>query len=281
MSDLGKIRPAGASHRDSVLRVGLLPQRVGGDEEHAGLDLSGLGSPAEQESKPIWGPVADGTDGMRYARRTYKIQAADHQPCLDGQPVRSGDYVAEIEAGFDAMYRQLLAHREALLADDGPLATFAPCDVRVVFRRTRGYAMLLVESFHPLVLGDALERTSRTWSKAPWVVTRIPSGKDPSTLAGETPAARFQDFLDRLRRPEVAVPLLRRYPVLARQAVERTDTWVAASREFLARLADDFDAIRRRFFDGADPGPLAAIDGGVSDPHRGGRACGSRRGGKR
>lgn len=69
----------------------------------------------------------------------------------------------------------------------------------------------------------------------------------------------------------MAVPLLRRYPVLARLAVERADAWVEAGREFLARLAADFDAICRLFFDGADPGKLTAIGGSVSDPHRGGR----------
>ena len=52
----------------------------------------------------------------------------------------------------------MLAHREELLAPDGPVNAFCGSEVRVVLRATRMYARLLIESYHPNVLRNALDR---------------------------------------------------------------------------------------------------------------------------
>lgn len=91
-------------------------------------------------------------------------------------------------------------------------------------------------------------------------------------LPGETAEERFAAFVDRLRQPEGAAAILDEYPVLARLAVEELESWVETSLELLDRLAADWPALVATFFDGRDPGPLAELDGGAGDRHRGGRA---------
>ncbi|HET8798368.1 MAG TPA: type 2 lanthipeptide synthetase LanM family protein [Thermoanaerobaculia bacterium] len=91
-------------------------------------------------------------------------------------------------------------------------------------------------------------------------------------LHGETPEERFESFLEQLRVPEYALEILERYPVLARQAVLRLESWASAAIELLDRLAQDADAIARCFEGAAPLGQLRDVYGGLSDLHRGGRS---------
>ncbi|WP_284668766.1 hypothetical protein [Myxococcus sp. SDU36] len=52
-------------------------------------------------------------------------------------------------------------------------------------------------------------------------------------LQGDTPEAHFQDFAQQLRRRDVALDFHRRYPVLARQAVESITAWEATGVELM------------------------------------------------
>src|SRR5260370_23607524 len=65
--------------------------------------------------------------------------------------------------------------------------------------------------------------------------------------------------------------LFSEYPVLARQMVERSETWVDFSLEFLAHLCADWPEIRRAFSPERDPGVLTGLSGGWGDRHRSGR----------
>jgi len=62
---------------------------------------------------------------------------------LDGAIQAPDAFAADLLEGFDATYRLLLAHRDALLAKDGPLAAFAGTPVRVLPRPTTQYASLI------------------------------------------------------------------------------------------------------------------------------------------
>ena len=155
----GPDHPAVRAMADSVLRVGLLPQRLRGDDDSAGVDLSGLGADDGQltpRGAPAW--EAAGTDQMRFTRRRQPIPGARNRPTLGGARVEVPDYAEAIARGFTSVYRLLCEHREELLSDEGPLARFAQDEVRVILRSTHTYALLLSESFHPDLLRDALER---------------------------------------------------------------------------------------------------------------------------
>ena len=89
-------------------------------------------------------------------------------------------------------------------------------------------------------------------------------------LAGDTTEARFEDFLRQLADGAIW-PLLREYPVLARQLTVQSEHWCHASAELLERLADDWPAICATFSP-ETPGLLAEIRGGIADTHREGRS---------
>lgn len=90
-------------------------------------------------------------------------------------------------------------------------------------------------------------------------------------LEGDTPEARFHNFVQRLRRRDTALAILQEYPVLARQLVTCIDHWAAFSLEFLQHLCADWQAIRTMFSPENDPGMLVQVER-VSYECRGGRS---------
>jgi type 2 lantibiotic biosynthesis protein LanM len=177
----------------SVLRVGLLPERMTTAEDPRGVDVSGLGSAAGQLSPyavPTWELPA--TDEMRLTRRRVEMAGSANQPTLDDAGIDPLDYAAEIVAGFTRTYRLLLERRDALLAADGPLARFAHDEVRVILRATQTYATLLQASYHPDVQRDALDRErllDYLWAGieyAPFLAPVIPFERE-DLLRGDIP----------------------------------------------------------------------------------------------
>ncbi len=222
----GVERHLGAELRSTVLRSDLLPERWWGDEENAGVDLSGLGSVSGQLTpRPVLAVAGRGTDEMRIERRRVEIPDSDNRPRVEGQEVSLLDHVDDLKAGYRQLYDLLLEHRQELLADDGPLAAFADVEVRILFRTTASYGALLFESLHPHLLGDAMLREihfDRLWSAVgerpflasllplelrelatgdvPLFLTR-PGARDVCTWDGESLAEAFEDSgLDRVRR---------------------------------------------------------------------------------
>ncbi len=150
---------AGQRLSESVLRVGMLPERSWGNAELAGIDLSGLHAPEGQLSprkSQYW--ENKGTDTMRIERKQMVIGAMQNIPTLNGERVYILDYSESLIKGFTQMYQLLLQQQENLCADDGPLRWFADDKVRVILRHTHIYSLLLRESYHPNVLRDALAR---------------------------------------------------------------------------------------------------------------------------
>ena len=148
---------AGHTMNYSVLRVGLLPQRIRSDGESAGIDLSGLASlPGQLTPRPVprWEGV--GTDEMRLMRKRVEMPGSDNRPTLNGTEINVLDYGDAVAAGFTSLYGSLLKHRDDLLA--GPLARFAEDEIRAIMRATNTYGVLLRESFHPDTLRNALDR---------------------------------------------------------------------------------------------------------------------------
>ena len=157
--------------RDTVLRVGLLPRRVWGDGDRAGVDLSGLGAVEGQVLPKAGLRIEHGdTDRMRFTPGRAKLPPPASRPRLDGSEVDLLEHAADLEAGFRETLDLCRRHRDELTAPDGPLEAFRDTEVRVVFRPTRGYALLLLEATHPHVQGDGLELDrllDRLWSGVP------------------------------------------------------------------------------------------------------------------
>jgi type 2 lantibiotic biosynthesis protein LanM len=153
----------------SVLTTSLLPTRHWADEGSEGVDLSGLAGAGGQTLPAILRPEHAGTDEMHFSLQSIEIPAANNLPTLEGEEVTASLYVDDVVDGFIRMARLCLEHRDELAAPGGPLDAFAATEVRVIIRPTRSYARLLFESFHPYVIGDALERDrllDRLWLAA-------------------------------------------------------------------------------------------------------------------
>ena len=143
----------------SVLRVGLLPNRKYTEEKEDNVDFSGLSSVKGQltpEKQHFF--EGAGTDALRMVRKRVEMTGAGNIPTLDGHELSVLDYEKDFVRGFNGMYRLFVEHRDEILAADGPLARFADVPIRVLFRPTRVYAMVFRESFHPDVVRDALDR---------------------------------------------------------------------------------------------------------------------------
>jgi type 2 lantibiotic biosynthesis protein LanM len=140
----------------SVLRVGLLPFRIGEGEDREGVDISGLAA-VEGEMSPNPVPQWDrpATDEMVAVRRRVPLSGASNRPRLGGREVDAVEHVESFVEGFTAMYRALARHREEIAE---LLDRFAGDPVRAVLRATRGYHRIWYESFHPDMLRDALDR---------------------------------------------------------------------------------------------------------------------------
>ncbi|BAY89921.1 MULTISPECIES: type 2 lanthipeptide synthetase LanM family protein [unclassified Tolypothrix] len=143
----------------SVLSIGLLPQRIYGNAEYEGVDLSGLGS-AQGQLTPYHALylAGQGTDEMSLKRKRLEMPENQNRPTCNGEEINVLDYTDSLITGFTNIYRLLLNHRDDLLAENGILARFSQDYVRAIIRSTYIYSLLLTEGFHPDVLRNALDR---------------------------------------------------------------------------------------------------------------------------
>ncbi|MFD3513780.1 type 2 lanthipeptide synthetase LanM family protein [Streptomyces sp. NPDC058657] len=149
--------PAALALTASVLRTGLLPHLLVGDE--TALDASGLGGdPGGRSPVETVDWAAAGTDEMRLVRRAGALGGAANRPRLDGVDADPETYTEALLAGLRAGRRAILEGQDELLGEHGLLQRFADDVVRVVARDTQLYATVLSESTHPDVLRDAAER---------------------------------------------------------------------------------------------------------------------------
>jgi type 2 lantibiotic biosynthesis protein LanM len=146
----------GAPLRNTVLRPNLLPERWYGDKNNPGVDLSGLTAAEGQLTpRPMLAVTDSGADTMRMERRRMHIPVGENRARVDGRDVAPESLVPPLELGFRRMYGLLMQHREALLDE---LASFADCEMRILFRTTMSYGTVMLESLHPHALGNALDR---------------------------------------------------------------------------------------------------------------------------
>ncbi|MBL8943471.1 MAG: type 2 lantipeptide synthetase LanM family protein [Myxococcales bacterium] len=163
---------------DSVAGSGMLPQRGVDASGNLGPDLSGLGVDGVQTMShlvPRW--VDAGTTAMRLTRAPAQLRGAHNRAVVAGVATDPVVFVDDMVAGFDAVYRCMMAHADELAAPTGPIAAFANDEIRVLLRPTRAYFRLLDESFHPDVLRD-LEDRQRLFERLRDVASplRIPAG---------------------------------------------------------------------------------------------------------
>ncbi|MGG6285271.1 type 2 lanthipeptide synthetase LanM, partial [Leptolyngbya sp. AN03gr2] len=145
----------------SVLRSGLLPHWDFNKNNPVPYDVSGLGSidadAALRDRVLVWRLI--NTDNMHRAYETLALPSEKNVPMLNGMPLSPSKYLDEIVVGFRQMYGFLIQHREALLAENSPLAKFSGQQVRFVFRATKAYTMILQSLLEPEYLQNGCDRS--------------------------------------------------------------------------------------------------------------------------
>lgn len=141
---------------NSVHRTMLLPY-LHESRPGEGFEPSGLGGRDDQFTiveMPVW--EAKETDGMRLGRQRLPVGRSLNRPRCDGREVDPRRYRGEVVEGFEQMYRLLVNHREELM--ESLPTSFGDCEIRVLFRDTELYSLVLRNSFHPDLMRDALDR---------------------------------------------------------------------------------------------------------------------------
>jgi len=152
-------RLADYSFGNSVLRVGLLPERYWVDDQTEGLEFSGMGgAPGQLGPHKAQMVVGVGTDNMNMVPTDFELGASKNLPTLNGETVDLLDYRREIVRGFRQIYRLLQEQRDSMLKVGGPIENFSKDSIRVILRGTNIYANLLSGSHHPDFMHDALDR---------------------------------------------------------------------------------------------------------------------------
>lgn len=145
--------------RDSILRTGLVPRWDFASDGEA-YDVSGLAGANGRLSARTdrrWRNV--NSDDMDFGDVTVDVTSDASTPLLRGIPLSAGDYLTQIMAGFERMYRLLTAHRDELLAPGAPVDRLLGCLVRFIFRPTLVYAMLRDRALAPDALRDGIDRS--------------------------------------------------------------------------------------------------------------------------
>ena len=117
--------------RDSVLMGGLLPNPTDSAAMEGLGDIWGLGGGDSTTPVPRqhWEDI--NTDSMTIVSRQEQPPSWCNIPHVDGIRAYVGAYLEPLIAGFQAMYRFLLARQPILLGDDGPLVALSR-EVRAV-----------------------------------------------------------------------------------------------------------------------------------------------------
>ncbi|WP_432974286.1 type 2 lanthipeptide synthetase LanM family protein [Dactylosporangium sp. CA-233914] len=147
--------------RDSVLRIGLLPERIITIDEEGVYDaeVSGLAGGGGQLSPGrLLTYVGSGTDEVRVVRDRREMQETQNRVHLNGRPVHALAHTGTLVNGFTECYRIIAARRRDLLAEEGPITRFRDDEVRFIPRPTMTYSRIQMESWHPDLLRDALDR---------------------------------------------------------------------------------------------------------------------------
>jgi type 2 lantibiotic biosynthesis protein LanM len=139
---------------DSVLRTGMLPawQSSGDDDAY---DIGGLSASADQRTPFTtvhWRAV--NSDAMRIEHGLATTGTHPNFPLLGGRAIPPAEHLSGIVLGFRRMYEWLAAHRDALLAPEGPLTRLARHSVRFIARPSSVYDHVLRRSLRRGVLHD-------------------------------------------------------------------------------------------------------------------------------
>jgi type 2 lantibiotic biosynthesis protein LanM len=179
------------ANETTVLRTGLLPNRITLRDEESSVDISGLTDVEGQKGlMEISIMEGIGTDNVKIIKQFGHLKGSKNVPLLRGQKVvMNDDYVASIKEGFETIYRVFMDNKSEFRKI---LTQFKDDEIRVIFRDTFVYAHLLEESTHPQILRNGMECERHfdwLWATVPdyALIKRIVKHEKQDLLRGDVP----------------------------------------------------------------------------------------------
>lgn len=152
--------------RRSILGIGLLPSFVQLPDTRF-VKQGGLVYVASEDTEQIaWLDV--NKDRMRFDRQRTAGEESRNLPSSHRTSATWSQFQVELVRGCEAYFAYLLAQKDNLLADEGPLEAFRTVTVRYIHRPTRFYGFLLSRARHTSLMGDG-----RLWSSQLDFVSRF------------------------------------------------------------------------------------------------------------
>ena len=146
---------------NSVMSIGLLPQTVVVESEEGlhSFEPSAFGDDKDRGKYSSSMPRESGTDRMVLAPQSIQVQAPPESGLnLHDEAVSAKDYVDNLVAGFDWVYRTIMSEKQAWAGSDGILNAFSTVRMRHVAAPTFLYMNILGTACHPDYLRDALDQ---------------------------------------------------------------------------------------------------------------------------
>ena len=141
----------------SVIQTSLLP--VLGNDLFYKYDVSGLGA-REQFSIKAFKVKNLNTDKIKIEKENVVIDSQNHLPMIDNKVFYSEHYIEAISLGFRDAYNIIIKNREYLVSKESILNIFKNNEIRVIFKNTQAYSLLLQASTNPKYLKDANDRSN-------------------------------------------------------------------------------------------------------------------------
>ncbi len=126
----------------SVLRTGILPTWIAAKEGKC-YDVSPLAPSASQLTGfrySVWKNI--NTDQMHSEKEETILNLAQNSPTLKNKKISVERYQSQVMAGFESIYRLMVAKRREFMAANGPLRGLKGCQTRFIYRPTNVYAQL-------------------------------------------------------------------------------------------------------------------------------------------
>jgi type 2 lantibiotic biosynthesis protein LanM len=176
----------------SVLTTCMLPHPPGETGEKA-IDMSGLGGVGGES---VTATVPRVTPAGEVAFERSPITAPRHRnvPFPEGMAAEPSRFTESIVEGFREAYGLLALRRRELTAPDGPLAALARAPMRLVFRDTRVYGVLLTQSLAPQCVRDGVDRSLELESLDRIMLAGAPSVFYQPVVAAEKEALERLDI---------------------------------------------------------------------------------------
>ncbi|MFI0434268.1 MAG: type 2 lanthipeptide synthetase LanM family protein [Parachlamydiaceae bacterium] len=145
------------NHLLDVGKMCILPKQTRFSQGNQGVNISAIGDLRIDKGKfagSSWKKL--GTDEMHLIREMIDFKAKKKSiPRITKRKTPSIDlFELDFIEGFQIAYEVLMTHRDTLKSDKSPLFQRGAIVTRRLFRSTKDYQQLLLESYHPLLLAD-------------------------------------------------------------------------------------------------------------------------------